>query len=163
TSPIESGTPSAMQGVIMQAVSHGFAKAAMFGAAGAIILAAGHDHLDRLSGLTRHLPVTMFTFAIAGVSLMGLPPSGGFIAKWLLIDSAIVARQWWWVAVLLAGGLFTATYVFKVLRLSFSQAEPVLPLQPLPKLLEWSSMLLALVSLLLGLGAGSLLSLLELA
>ncbi len=163
TGSIQSNEPSAMQGVILQAVSHGFAKAAMFGAAGAVILAAGHDELDRLGGLTRHLPVPMFTFAIAGVSLMGLPPSGGFIAKWLLIDSAIIARQWWWVAVLLTGGLLTATYVFKVMRLTFSQAEPSAPLHPLPKLLEWSAMALALVSLLLGLGAGSLLSLLELA
>ena len=168
TAPTGSASAYALHGAVMQAVSHGFAKAAMFGAAGAIILALGHDNIAELGGLTQSLPITVFTFALAGVTLMGLPPSGGFIAKWILIDSAIISGQWWWVVTLVAGGLFTATYLFKVLRYTFSHGEehsgdePTAPIHPLPRLLEWSAFALALGSLLIGLKAGSVLTLLEL-
>jgi multicomponent Na+:H+ antiporter subunit D len=168
TDATPTGSQYALHGAVMQAVAHGFAKAAMFGAAGVIILALGHDNIAQLGGLAQSLPLTVFTFALAGVTLMGLPPSGGFIAKWILIDSAIVSGQWWWVVVLVAGGLFTATYLFKVLRHTFSHSEengnaaPNASIRPLPRLLEWSAFLLALGSLLIGLMAGSVLTLLEL-
>ena len=159
TNTTEAATQSATQGVVMHAISHGFAKAAMFGAAGAVILSTGHDNIDYLGGVSRRLPMTLFTFALAGITLMGLPPSGGFIAKWLLIDSAIVSGQWWWVVVLVAGGLLTATYFFKVLRHAFLQAEQSVEFKPLPSLLEGSAFALALVSLLLSFKASTLLSL----
>ena len=46
----------------------------------------------------------MLAFALAGLSLMGLPPSGGFAAKWLLLTAAIEHGQWWWALVILAAG-----------------------------------------------------------
>lgn len=161
TDTVQTGADSAMQGVAMQALSHGFAKAAMFGAAGAMILSIGHDEIDYLGGVSRRLPLTLFTFGLAGVTLMGLPPSGGFIAKWLLIDSAVVSNQWWWVVVLVAGGLLTATYIFKVLRHAFLQTEQSTEFRPLPHLLEWSALALSLASLVVGIQAGSILSLME--
>ncbi|HZW22706.1 complex I subunit 5 family protein [Noviherbaspirillum sp.] len=151
---------SALQGVTLQALAHGLAKAAMFAAAGAVILSTGHDRIMQLGGITAHMPVTVFTLAIAGVSLMGLPPSAGFLAKWLLIDSAIVSGQWWWIVVMIAGGLLTAAYVFKVLRHAFLRAEQSEVYKPLPRLVEWPGFLLAVASLALGLRAAELLNVL---
>lgn len=151
---------SALQGTLMQALAHGLAKAAMFAAAGAIILATGHDQIARLGGITAHQPLSVFTFALAGVTLMGLPPSAGFLAKWLLIDGAIAARQWGWIVVIIAGGLLTAAYVFKVLRHAFVRTEQSATFRPLPGMLEWPAFLLALASLALGLRAGDVLELL---
>lgn len=148
---------SALQGAAMQAVSHGLAKAAMFGAAGIVILSTGHDEVDRLGGITSRLPLTVFTLAISGVTLMGLPPSGGFIAKWLLIDGAISSGQWWWVVAMIAGGLLTAAYVFKVLRHAFLEKEQSATFRHLPRMLEWPAFALALASLAIGLHAGDLL------
>lgn len=59
--------------------------------------------------------MTMLAFALGGVSLVGLPPSGGFLAKWLLLSAALTTGQWWWVVVMLLGGLLTSCYVFIVL------------------------------------------------
>jgi len=132
----------------------------MFAAAGAVILSTGHDRIMQLGGITAHMPVTVFTLAIAGVSLMGLPPSAGFLAKWLLIDSAIVSGQWWWIVVMIAGGLLTAAYVFKVLRHAFLRAEQSEVYKPLPRLVEWPGFLLAVASLALGLRAAELLNVL---
>jgi formate hydrogenlyase subunit 3/multisubunit Na+/H+ antiporter MnhD subunit len=106
---------AAWTGGWMQLVSHAFAKAAMFLAAGLIAEAAGHDRIAELGGIGRALPISVLAFALGGLSLMGVPPSGGFVAKWLLLTAAVEAGQWWWAIVMLAGGLLAGAYVFRVL------------------------------------------------
>lgn len=141
---------SALQGGVMQALAHGLAKAAMFAAAGSMIVATGRDDINRLGGVGARLPLTLFTFGMAGVTLMGLPPSGGFSAKWLLLQAALESGQWWWVAVMVVGGLLTAAYVFKVLRRAFLPAAEGDSVTPVPRVLEFSAFALALASILLG-------------
>lgn len=151
---------SAFQGAVLQVLAHGMAKAAMFAAAGAMILSIGRDNIAQLAGISSRLPLTLFTFALAGVTLMGLPPSAGFLAKWLLIDAAISSGQWGWIVVMITGGLLTAAYVFKVLRHAFLPIAPGAVLRPLPRMLEWPPFLLACGSLLLGVRASDVLHLL---
>jgi len=151
---------SAWQGGVLQVVAHGLAKAAMFAAVGAMITATGRDDILGIAGVAARLPLTLFTFALAGVTIMGLPPSGGFAAKWLLLGAALASGQWWWVVVMVVGGLLSAAYVFKVLRQAFLPAEEASNFKPLPRMLEWPVLLLALASLVLGLGGGEALSLL---
>ena len=50
-----------------------------------------------------------------GMLLIGLPPSGAFLAKWQLLSSAIALGQWLWVPVVAAGSLMAAGYVFRLL------------------------------------------------
>ncbi len=117
---------AAWTGGILQAVSHACAKAAMFMAAGLIAEALGHDRLAGLGGVARALPVTVFALALGGMSLMGLPPSGGFVAKALLLTAAVEEGQWWWTPVILVGGLLAGGYVFIVLTRTLS--DPTEPL-----------------------------------
>ncbi len=105
----------AWTGGILQAISHACAKAAMFMAAGLIAQALGHDRIAGLAGIGRALPMTVLAFGLGGLSLMGLPPSGGFVAKWLLLSAAIDGGQWWWGLVIVTGGLLTGGYLFRVL------------------------------------------------
>lgn len=153
-------TNSALQGAMMQAVAHGLAKASMFAAAGSLVLSMERDDINRLGGVSSHMPLTLFTFALAGVTLMGLPPSSGFLAKWLLIDGALISGQWGWVVVLIIGGLLTAAYVFRVLRHAFLTVEPNTTFKPLSRMLIWPPFILALGSLALGLRATEMLELL---
>lgn len=100
------------------------------------------------------MPVAMFAFAVAGGSLIGLPPSGGFLAKWELLQP-IVQRpdRWPWLLAILAGTLLSAAYVFRGVVLGFGEAAPRRePIQTdrwaqwltlLPALLVWG---MALVS-----------------
>ncbi|MDZ7595638.1 MAG: proton-conducting transporter membrane subunit [Thiobacillus sp.] len=151
---------SAVQGGVMQAVAHGLAKAAMFAAAGSMIVATGRDDIGRLGGVGAHLPLTLFSFGLAGVTLMGLPPSGGFSAKWLLLTAALETGQWWWVVVMIVGGLLTAAYVFKVLRRAFLPVAAGDRMTRVPRTLEFSAFALAFASILLGLFGAPLLDLL---
>ena len=142
----------ALTGGMLLAMSHATAKAAMFMAAGLIYAALGHDRIAELGGAARALPMTVFAFAIGGVCLIGLPPSGGFVAKWLLLDTAIATGRWSWAMALLAGGLFTAGYIFIVVAGALGSPQEPLKLRvAVPKYQEAAALTLALLSLLLGL------------
>jgi formate hydrogenlyase subunit 3/multisubunit Na+/H+ antiporter MnhD subunit len=96
--------------------------------------------------------MTIFAFALGGVSLIGLPPSGGFLAKWLLLEAAVATGQWWWAIVMLAGGLFTSGYMFIVLSSAVApSSEPLKLRAAVPRYQEAAALALALTSLLLGL------------
>jgi formate hydrogenlyase subunit 3/multisubunit Na+/H+ antiporter MnhD subunit len=133
------------------AISHSFAKGAMFLAAGTFLLQMGHDRINDLAGVRQLLPVSSFAFALGGLSLMGLPPSGGFIAKYLYITMAIGQGRWWLALLVLLGSGLTAAYVFRAVAAILS---PRL-LEERPQLvvaasMQWSALALALMAMLLG-------------
>lgn len=143
----------AWNGGIYHAISHALAKAAMFLAAGTIVHALGSDRIVGISGIARQLPITTYAFGIAGMTLIGLPPSGGFVAKWLLLSAAFASGQWWWAVVILAGGVLTAGYIFLVLgqELSLAGTDQPVELSKVPRSMEYAAFSLAVASLLLGL------------
>jgi len=144
----------AFTGGVLQTVSHAFAKAGMFMAAGLIAKSLGHDRVADLAGVGRALPVSLIAFGLAGVSLVGLPPSGGFAAKWLLLSAAVATGQWWWAVVLVLGGLFTGGYVVLVLvRAMGDAAEPAAPMTPVARSREAVALAMSLCAVLLGLVA----------
>lgn len=154
----------AWQGAVYQALSHGFAKAALFLAAGNILHTLGHDRINELRGLDAKLPLTLFVFALAGIGIMGLPPSGGFVAKWLLLEAAMDSGQWWWAVVILMGGLLAAGYIFRVLRQAFALPPTGADggsVTTLPISMQLMPLLLALVALGLGLAGTPIMALLD--
>jgi formate hydrogenlyase subunit 3/multisubunit Na+/H+ antiporter MnhD subunit len=104
---------------VLLALTHGFAKAGLFLAAGRVQHCAGHDRIDDLRGTAQTLPATTFTIALAGVALIGLPPSGTFLAKWLLLSQSIATGQWWWVVAVMGGTLLAGAYMFRLLSQTF--------------------------------------------
>ncbi|WP_249978605.1 complex I subunit 5 family protein [Vreelandella olivaria] len=151
----------AWQGFWLQLIGHALAKAAMFMAAGNLILATGESSLKGLAGSSRRLPLSLLIFGIASVTLMGLPPSAGFTAKWLLLQAMVMTQQWVAVAALLVGTLLTAAYVFRVFRYSFDEQAPRHHYQPLAPGMDLIALCLALAAFGLGLLAHLPLSLLH--
>ncbi|WP_051396398.1 complex I subunit 5 family protein [Bradyrhizobium elkanii] len=147
---LESG--GALAGGLLQAVSHATAKAAMFLAAGSIYAVLGQDRIAGLGGVWRALPIAVLAFALGGVALMGIQPSGAYLAKELLLQAAAEKGQWWWAVVLQAGGIFTAAYVLLVLAHVLAPAKaPIASDRPALRIQETAALALALCSLLLGL------------
>ena len=142
----------ALAGGLLQAVSHAFAKAAMFMTAGLMAGMLGHDRIAGMAGIGRAMPLGVLAFALAGVSLIGLPPSGGFLAKWLLLSAAMATGQWWWALVIVVGGLLTGTYVFIVLmRMAGGTATPLEVRKPAARYRQLVALTLAGTAALLGL------------
>ena len=142
---------SAWTGGVLQAISHAFAKAAMFMAAGLVYEALGHDRIAGLAGIGRALPITVFAFGLGGMSLMGLPPSGGFVAKAMLLTAAVAEGQWWWAVVVLAGGVLAGGYVFLVLARALTDPnEPLALLAHISRSRQAVVLVLALFAVALG-------------
>jgi formate hydrogenlyase subunit 3/multisubunit Na+/H+ antiporter MnhD subunit len=138
---------------LLQAIAHATAKAGMFMAAGLVYAALGHDRIDDLSGAARALPITVLAFVIGGVALMGVVPSGAYLAKKLLLDSADQSGQWWWTWVLQGGAVFTAGYVVLVLARVLRRPAAPVDVAPVSMLSQLAALGLALASLLLSLAA----------
>ncbi len=140
----------AMSAGVLQAMSHATAKAGMFMSAGLVYAALGHDRIRDLGGAARAMPLTLLAFAVSGVALMGVVPSGAYVAKKLLLNAAEESSQWWWIAVLQGGAAFTASYVALVLvsALRHPQTHPA-EIRQVPMVPQWAALGLALASLFL--------------
>ncbi len=96
--------------------------------------------------------------------MMGLPPSGGFVAKWLYITSALQAGAWWWAVVVLVGGLLAALYVARVIGPAFGRADDDasdndVDAGRLPRTMELSALALALAAIAAGIAGQPILDL----
>jgi formate hydrogenlyase subunit 3/multisubunit Na+/H+ antiporter MnhD subunit len=157
---VPTSSRQAWSATVYFALSHACAKAAAFLAAGSLRYAVGSDDIASLTGTAARHPVTVFAFGLAGVALMGLPPSGAFLAKWLLLDSALSTGQWGIALVILIGGLLASIYVFRVIARSCAATEAQ-GTRRVPFLMQLTPLVLALFSMGLGVFAMQPLQLLE--
>lgn len=139
-------SPLAWTGGALHLASHAFSKAAMFMAAGLIAEALGHDRISGLSGVGRVVPVSLFAFGLGGLSLMGLPPAGGFVAKVMLLSAAVHLHAWWIALVILLGGLLAGGYVLKVVVLALRRPSEPPAARPVAQWRQWVALALALVA-----------------
>jgi len=143
---------TAWTGGWVQLVSHAFAKASMFMAAGLIAQSLGHDRIGELGGIARALPLTVLAFAISGISLMGVPPSGGFVAKWLILTASVEEGQWWWAVTVAVGGLIAGAYVIRVMtHMLGPAAERMTPARTISRWRQAVPLSLAVCAMVLGL------------
>lgn len=122
----------------------------------------GHDRIRDLAGVRQLLPVSSFAFGLAALTIMGLPPSGSFIAKYLYINTAINQGLWWLALLILLGSGLSAAYIFRAVSAILSpQLLRIRPALVVSASMQWSALTLALISLLLGIIAPLPLALLE--
>ena len=76
-------------GALLQIVFHALAKAALFLVSGMVISQSGKKYVYQLTGLGNAMPATFAFLTIAGLSLAGVPFTGGFISKYFLVQSAL--------------------------------------------------------------------------
>ena len=124
-----------LTGALLQVLFHAFAKNALFLAAGMLLL-AGVGKVGELRGAGKALPVTMWCFALASLSLIGIPPAGGFVSKWYLclgaLESGLGPLAWAGVAVLLVSAVLTAGYLLPPVRDAFFPGTGEAPRLPHP-------------------------------
>lgn len=131
-------------------VAHALAKAALFLAAGNLLEALGHDRIQALDRVAGRMPLSLAAFGIAGLCIAGLPPSGNFVAKWLLIEAALESGAWGWAVVIVLGGLLSAAYVFRVVGHAFTPEEGAPSAGRVTAPMAWMPFILALLALVIG-------------
>jgi multicomponent Na+:H+ antiporter subunit D len=148
---------AAASALIILVLAHGLAKAAAFLAAGNIITVMGAARLSEIRAFGARAPMSLFALALAGASLVGLPPSGGFAGKWWLLMAAMENGDVLWLIVIAIGTLLAALYVVRMLEAGISDRSP----EPcsLPRMAEWIALLLAVAAFLLALAAAPIVEL----
>ena len=123
-------SPAGVTGALLQVVFHALAKDTLFLAAGAIIYSSNFIRVDQLRGIGRRMPVTMWCFTLAALSLIGIPPMSGFVSKWYLaqasLESGSAAFGLVGVLVLILSALLTAGYLLPIVTAGFFPGKEVL-------------------------------------
>lgn len=111
--------PAAIVGVALHMLAHGFGKITLFFAAGAIQTVSGKTQVDEVSGLGKTMPWTMGAFAVAALSIIGLPPLAGFSGKWFILSGATFARDYFVIAVIAVSTILNTMYFVPVIYRAF--------------------------------------------
>jgi multicomponent Na+:H+ antiporter subunit D len=116
-----------MTGGLLHIAMHAFGKITLFFCAGAIFVAAGKKYISQMDGLGRQMPITYLAFMFGSLSIIGMPPLGGFISKWNLVIGAVSSDQLLLLVVLLVSSLLNAAYFLPIVYRGFfaRAADPV--------------------------------------
>lgn len=108
-----------LTGAMVHILNHALIKGSLFMAIGAVVYRSGSCTIEDIAGIGKRMPVTMSAFVIAGLGLIGVPGTAGFISKWYLILAAL-DKGWWWLAFLIvASSMIAVVYVGRVVEVAW--------------------------------------------
>lgn len=120
-------TPLAIIGAAMHITAHAFGKITLFFAAGSIYTAAHKTEISQLNGIGKRMPITMVAFGIGALSMIGVPPTAGFLGKWYILSAAMELKDWFVLFVLFVSTLLNTGYFMPILYRAFMKDEDVPP------------------------------------
>lgn len=107
--------PLAEIGASIHMVAHAFGKITLFFAAGAIYVASKKTELPQLAGIGRRMPWTMTAFTIGALSMIGVPPTGGFVSKWYILAGAFESNNYVAIFTIIASTVLNAAYFLPII------------------------------------------------
>jgi len=119
--------PLAEIGAAIHIVAHAFGKITLFFAAGAIYVAAKKTELSQLKGIGRRMPWTMAAFTIGALSMIGVPPTGGFVSKWYILAGAFEADNYVALITIILSTALNAAYFMPVIYMAWFMEEDTPP------------------------------------
>lgn len=111
--------PSGITGGIMHIILHAFGKITLFFTAGAIYVTTHKTKVSELNGIGRQMPFTMAAFTLGTLSMIGIPPLGGFLSKWYIAIGAVEAAQIPIIIVIGASTILNACYFLPIVYAAF--------------------------------------------
>ena len=111
--------PLAEVGAAIHMVAHAFGKITLFFAAGAIYTASKKTELAQLHGIGRRMPITMAAFTIGAISMIGVPPTGGFVSKWYILAGAFQADNYFVLATIIVSTALNAAYFLPIIYMAW--------------------------------------------
>ncbi len=112
-------TPLAIVGAAIHIAAHAVSKITLFFAAGAVHVGSHVDNVSEMDGVGRKQPWTMGAFTVASLSMIGVPPTVGFLGKWFILLAAVSIGQWFAVGVIVISTLLNAGYFLPIVYRAF--------------------------------------------
>ena len=104
---------------LLHIFNHALMKGALFMAVGAVLLRTGSVDIRAFQGLGKQMPLTMAAFTVAGLSLIGVPLTAGFVSKWYLVTAALQQQYWLIAFLVLTGSLLAIVYIGRILEAAY--------------------------------------------
>jgi len=139
------GTAAGLQAALIHLFNHAMMKGALFMALAGIVYRAGNSQFSSLRGIGRRMPLSTACLVLGGLSLIGIPGTAGFISKWYLVVAAVNRDEWLLAALVLAGSLLTAVYVWRVVEAAYLSPPQPTDTAQLPGRCEAPASLLAVL------------------
>lgn len=117
-------SPISIMAAALHIAAHAFGKITLFFAAGSIYTAAHKTEVSQLDGIGRRMPFTMAAFTIGSLSMIGLPPTAGFVSKWYMLSAAWETEYTFVVIVIILSTLLNAGYFLPIVYRAFFRAPP---------------------------------------
>ncbi len=115
---------SGMLGGMAHISNHAVSKITLFLCAGSIYVSSHKTEISQMSGLAKRMPWTMAAFALASLSVVGIPPTSGFVSKWYLVLGAVELHSLTFLGVLLVSSLLNAAYLGPVVYKGYFEEAP---------------------------------------
>lgn len=137
---------------IIHLFNHAAAKVALFMAVGCVVYKTGSARIESFYGIAKKMPITMAVFVIAGLSMIGIPLTGGFISKWFLLDALAQAKMWPIFFAVIISSILAMLYIFKVVDVAYfkDSNEDKKQVSEAPMLMVIPMFLMAFVTVLFG-------------
>jgi formate hydrogenlyase subunit 3/multisubunit Na+/H+ antiporter MnhD subunit len=111
---LASGNKTAFAGALLYILMHSVAKGGLFLCAGIIEQKTHTKDINKMGGLFRSMPLTGTAFALCSLSVMGIPPFGGFFSKFLVFSGAAQNGNLAVLLMFLAGAVMTLLYLVRL-------------------------------------------------
>jgi multicomponent Na+:H+ antiporter subunit D len=119
-----------LTGGISHLFNHAIVKGCLFLSIGCMVYSTGITRIDQMAGIGRTMPLTMGAFVVAGLGLIGVPGTAGFVSKWYLIMGAVEQELWWLVVVIVLSSLLAVIYVGRIVEIAWFRAPEAAALTP---------------------------------
>ena len=119
--------PMAEIGAALHMVAHAFGKITLFFTAGAIYVASKKIDITELAGIAKRMPITMTAFTIGALSMIGVPPTGGFVSKWYILAGAFEADNFLAIFTIITSTALNAAYFLPIIYVAWFMPETVAP------------------------------------
>ena len=139
-------------GGLMHLMNHALASAAAFLAIAAVAYRTGTTKMSELGGMIHKMPVSYLVYLIAIISMAGIPPMGGFVSKWLILQGLSNKGLIFMAGVAAFGSIGSFLYVFRPLSAVFlGQLSPKYKdVKEVNIFMQIPMIILTLITLLLG-------------
>lgn len=138
-------------GGLSHVLNHAIMKNLLFLAIGALIYRVKSQEISKLKGIGKQMPFTALCFSIGILGIMGLPPFGGFISKFLMLYGLIEAQQWVYAGVILIGSFIGSFYYLRLIKTIFFEEYKGAPVSEVPMAMLVPSVTLASLVIINGL------------
>lgn len=111
--------PLSIFAAALHIAAHAFGKITLFFAAGSIYTASHKTEVSQLDGIGWRMPWTMTAFAIGSLSMIGVPPTAGFLSKWFMLQGAFTVENWIAIGIIVISTLLNAAYFLPIIYVAF--------------------------------------------